>query len=61
METKPYNKEIDADFYVENEIKPQEILMGNGYYAIFFPQDGNMPQLCIDEPISVKKVVVKVK
>lgn len=26
----------------------------------FFPQDGHMPQLCVDEPKMVKKVVVKV-
>ena len=27
----------------------------------FYPQDGHMPQLCIDEPRVVKKVVVKVQ
>ena len=60
-ETKPYNKEIDAAFYVENEFKPQELLLGNGYFSILFPQDGHMPQLCVDKPVPVKKVVVKVK
>lgn len=60
-ETKPYNKEIDASFYVEKDVKPQELLLGNGYFAVLFPQDGHMPQLCVDEPSSVKKVVVKVK
>lgn len=60
-ETKPYNKEIDAAFYVEKALKPQELLLGNGYFAVLFPQDGHMPQLCVDKPISVKKVVVKVK
>lgn len=60
-ETKPYNKEIDAAFYDEAEVKPQELLLGNGYFAVLFPQDGHMPQLCVDEPSLVKKVVVKVK
>lgn len=60
-ETKPYNKEIDAAFYVENEYKPQELLLGNGYFSILFPQDGHMPQLYVDKPVPVKKVVVKVK
>ena len=60
-EKKPYNKEIDAAFYVENAMKPQELLLGNGYFAVFFPQDGHMPQLCVDAPCSVRKVVVKVK
>lgn len=60
-EIKAYNKAIDAAFYVEACIKPQELLLGNGYFAILFPQDGHMPQLCVDKPTSVKKVVVKVK
>ena len=60
-ETKPYNKDIDAAFYVENALKPQELLLGNGYFAVLFPQDGHKPQLCVDEACSVKKVVVKVK
>lgn len=61
QETKAYNKEVDAAFYVENEVKPQQMLLGNGYFAIMFPQDGHMPQLCVSEPLKVKKVVVKVK
>ena len=61
QETKAYNKEIDAAFYVGNEVNPQEMLLGNGYFAILYPQDGHMPQLCVNEPLKVKKVVVKVK
>ena len=60
-ETKPYNKEIDAAFYGEEDVKPQELLLGNGYFAVFFPQDGHKPQLCVGKPSPVKKVVVKVK
>lgn len=60
-EIKAYNKDIDAAFYVEAGTKHQELLLGNGYFAILFPQDGHMPQLCVDKPTSVKKVVVKVK
>ena len=30
-------------------------------FALFFPQDAHMPQLCIDTPEEVKKVVIKVK
>ena len=61
QETKPYNEEHDAAFYEEANIKPQELLIGNGYFTILFPQDGHMPQLCAKEPTAVKKVVVKVK
>ena len=59
-ETKPYSEENDAAFYAAGP-RPQEMIIGNGYFAVFFPQDGHMPQLCIDEPVPVKKVVVKVR
>ena len=60
-EIKAYNKDIDAAFYVETDIKPQELQLGNGYFAILYPQDGHMPQLFVNNPVSVKKVVIKVK
>ena len=60
-EIKPYSKDIDAAFFVENEVKPQKLLLGNDYFAILYPQDGHMPQLCVENPMLVKKVVVKVK
>lgn len=59
-ETKPYNKEIDAAFY-STDVKPLEMSIGNGYFAIFFPQDGHMPQLCVDKKEMIKKVTLKVK
>lgn len=60
-ETKAYSEENDAAFYKEESVRPQELLLGNEYFAIFFPQDGHMPQLCVKEPILVKKVVIKVE
>lgn len=60
QETKPYNDENDAAFYKAN-IQPQEMTIGGGYFAIFFPQDGHMPQLCVDKPMKVKKVVIKIE
>lgn len=59
--TKAYNKEIDAAFYTEANINPQEILIGNGFFAIFYPQDGHEPGLCLGKADIVKKVVIKVK
>lgn len=59
-ETKVYDEKKDAAFYAA-DLKPQELILGNGYFAVFFPQDGHMPQLCINEPVPVKKVVVKVR
>lgn len=60
-EIKAYNKDIDAAFLVEAGIKPQELLLGNRYFTILYPQDGHMPQLCVNRPEAVKKVVVKVR
>ena len=60
-ETKKYKAETDAAFYKENGVMPQELLLGNGYFAIFFPQDGHKPCLSVKESIGVKKVVIKVK
>ena len=60
-EIKAYNKEKDAAFYDAVGMKPQELLLGNGYFAILLPQDGHMPCLCVNKPKIVKKVVVKVK
>lgn len=59
-ETKAYNEETDAAFY-SADLMPQEMTIGNGYFAIFFPQDGHMPQLCVDKPKKVKKVVIKIE
>ena len=60
-ETKPYNEDQDAAFYEDATFKGHDLLIGNGYFAILFPQDGHMPQLSLGEPAAVKKVVVKVK
>jgi YhcH/YjgK/YiaL family protein len=59
-ETKAYKQDIDAAFYEEANVRPQELLMGNGYFAILYPQDGHMPQLTVTAPSMVKKVVIKV-
>ena len=61
VETKPYSADADAAFYAGDAPAPQEVLLGDGYFAIYFPQDGHMPQLCAATPVSVKKVVVKIE
>lgn len=61
-ETKAYNEETDAAFYAADlSLQPSNLSLLSGYFAIFFPQDGHMPQLCINEPEMVKKVVIKVE
>lgn len=61
-ETKSYDEGIDVAFYTENPTsQPSSLFLQPGYFAIFFPQDGHMPQLCVEEPKLVKKIVVKVE
>lgn len=58
----PYNEEVDAAFYTADiQYQPSYLSLTSGYFAIFFPQDGHMPQLCVDEPQIVRKIVVKVE
>ena len=59
-ETMPYSEEKDAAFFTTS-VQPIEMTLGDGFFAIFFPQDGHNPQLSVDEPKMVKKVVVKVE
>ena len=59
-ETTPYSEEKDAAFYLVEGVNAQEMTIGDEYFAIFYPQDGHMPQLCVNEPTMVKKVVIKV-
>ena len=62
LEMKPYSEETDAAFYnAVSDFSPSTFDLRPGYYAIFFPQDGHMPQLCVNEPEKVKKVVIKVQ
>ena len=59
--TKPYCDETDTGLYLPVAITSQEMIIGDGYFAIFFPQDGHMPQLCAEKPMRIKKVVIKVE
>ena len=58
---KAYDADKEAAFYKEAGVAWQEILVGNGYFAVFFPQDGHKPGLSTGKCEAVKKVVVKVK
>lgn len=58
-ETKPYKEEIDAAFY-EADVPAQELMIGDGYFAIYWPQDGHMPCMSVNKAGEVKKVVIKI-
>lgn len=59
-ETKPYNEEIDAAFY-KADIPVRELILGDGCFSIYYPQDGHMSCLSVEIIDTVKKVVVKVR
>ncbi len=42
-------------------VQPSTLLVRAGQFAIFFPGEGHKPNLAIDTPAPVKKVVVKVR
>ena len=45
-ETKAYDADKDAAFYEEAGVAGLEMMVGDGYFAVFFPQDGHEPGLC---------------
>lgn len=49
----------DAIFY-QRLIPESDIILSQGMYAVIFPNDVHRPCCFIDEPLQVKKVVVKV-
>ena len=61
QETQPYNPSTDAAFYAALGPHPSDIILHPSAFALFFPHDAHMPQLCIDAPEEVKKVVIKVR
>lgn len=59
--TTPYDARRDAAFYHDDGGSASELLLGDGMFAIFFPQDAHEPQLAAEEPAEVTKAVVKVR
>jgi YhcH/YjgK/YiaL family protein len=61
MESKiAYCDDADCEFFDDPDYIGSRILLRPGMFALFFPEDGHMPQACVEEPSTVKKVVIKV-
>ena len=60
VSTIPYDAEKDAERY-EATANESTAIMEEGTFAIFFPQDIHRPNLTIDTPFDIKKVLAKVK
>ena len=56
----PYDDLKDRTFFKNPSIQGTHIDIGNGVFAIMFPQDGHSPQHLIDEVKLIKKITIKV-
>lgn len=59
--TKKYDRENDYLLLSDDVEMPSKLFLGNGYFALLYPDDAHEPQLCAGEPMLVKKVVLKIK
>jgi len=59
-ETTPYNPEKDVALYSIPEESLNYITLPAGQFIIFFPSDIHQPEVFLQQPRLVKKVVVKV-
>jgi YhcH/YjgK/YiaL family protein len=59
-EKAPYDESCDVQFF-ENSNKAASLILEAGEYAIFYPEDIHKPGMRFEQPVSVKKIVVKVK
>ena len=50
-----------ADFMLFSETPVFFSRLDQGNFAVFFPSDLHMPNIKIDKPLAVKKVVIKIK
>ena len=62
VEIEEHNREADCIFYRgSGEIKGNQLYLTAGMLAVFYPEDLHRPCICVDEPETVEKVVVKVR
>jgi biofilm protein TabA len=56
----PYDEVKDRTFYKDPSDQGTNIDIGNGIFAIMFPNDGHSPQHYVGKPEMIKKVTIKV-
>ena len=56
----PYDEKKDRTFYKDPSLRGTHVDIGNGLFAIMFPEDGHSPQHYINAPELIKKITVKV-
>jgi YhcH/YjgK/YiaL family protein len=56
----PYDPEKDRSFYKKPSKQGTHVDIGNGIFAIMFPEDGHGPQHNINDKKVIKKITIKV-
>jgi YhcH/YjgK/YiaL family protein len=56
----PYDPEKDRSFYKKPSKQGTHVDIGNGIFAIMFPEDGHGPQHKINDKKVIKKITIKV-
>jgi len=56
----PYDDHKDRTFYINPDPQGTDVIIGQGIFAIMFPQDGHAPQHFVEKPEKIKKITVKV-
>ena len=56
----PYDELNDRTFFKETSKQGTNVVIGNGIFAIMFPEDGHSPQHYVSKPEKIKKITVKV-
>jgi len=57
----PYDKEKDRTFYIDPSRQGVNVDIGNGVFAIMFPNDGHSPQHFLDKAELIKKITIKIQ
>lgn len=58
--TLEYNSEKDYIQLEDNDQFYTQCRVGNGYFAVLYPNDSHEPQLCLDKPEHIKNVILKI-
>jgi len=56
----PYDPLKDRTFYKSPSTQGTHVDIGDGIFAIMFPEDGHGPQHYVDHPELIKKITIKV-
>ena len=56
----PYDPSRDRTFYHHPSPQSTHVDLGNGIFAIMFPEDGHSPQHYVAKPELIKKITIKV-